>query len=69
MPENIDDLTLGDTPVLSLIIGDDAAFIRAESHSKRPDATCLLGVMRPEGKYESKLIIQDLDGINGVSAD
>lgn len=69
MPENSDDLNLGDTPVVSLVAGDDSAVMRAQSHSKRPEATGVLGVMRPEGKYESVLILQDLDGTNGVSAD
>ena len=69
MPENSDDLNLGDTPVISLVAGGDSAVIRAKSHSKRPEAICVLGVMSPEGKYKSSLIIQDLDGTNGVLSD
>lgn len=69
LPETRDDFNIGDTPIISLVAGGDSAVIKALSHNKRPEASGLLGVISREGKYESTLIIQDLDGMNGVSAD
>ena len=69
MPENPDDLTLGDTPVVSLVATAAAAVVRANSHSKRPEATCILGVTNTDGKYQSQLTLQDFDGMKSVSAD
>ncbi len=69
MLENHEDSNFEDNPAVSLIARGDSALIKAESHYERPDATSLLGVIRRDGKYESLLMIEDLDGKNGVSAD
>lgn len=71
VPENRDDFidNTGEAPSISLIAGGDSAVIRAKSHEKRPEAACLLGVTRPEGKYKSWLIIHDLDGTKSVLSD
>ena len=71
VPENRDDFihNTGEAPSISLIAGGDSAVIRAQSHEKRPEAECLLGVTRPEGKYKSWLIIHDLDGTKSVLSD
>ena len=65
-----------DAPRISLIAGNtDAgntvAVIKAVSHSKRPEATCILGIMNDgkEKKYQSSLVIQDLDGLKGIHTD
>ena len=70
LPENRDDVidNTGEAKI-SLIARGDSAVIRAQSHDKRPEAACLLGVTRPEGKYKSWLIIHDLDGIKSVLSD
>lgn len=70
--ENFDDFMnkTDNAPILSLMVKDSAALIKTESHSKRPEATCILGVINAEGKkYESSLIIQDLDGTNSAFSD
>ena len=68
VPENRDDVI--DPPSISLIARGDSAVIRAESrhnhNEKHPEAACLLGVTRPEGKYKSWLILDDSDGIKSV---
>ena len=61
---------IGDAPVISLEARGNAAVIKAGSHSERPEAICVLGLIRMEGKkYESSLIIQDSDGTNSVFSD
>ena len=71
VPENRDEVidNTGEAPSISLIARGDSAVIRAKSHEKRPEAICLLGVTRPEGKYKSWLIIHDLDGTKSVLSD
>ena len=71
VPKNRDDFidSTGETPIISLIARGDSAVIKARSHEKRPEAACLLGVTRPEGKYKSWLIIHDLDGTKSVLSD
>lgn len=69
IPEPHEKLDLGDTPVVSLIAGETSAVIRARSHKERPDARAVMGTIRRGGKHESMLIIEDLDGKNGISAD
>ena len=59
----------GEAPSLTLAATDTGAVINAASHNKRPEATGVFGVLRMEGKYESKLVVKDSDGKNGVSTD
>ena len=67
--EKRDNYNVGDKPSVSLVAKSDLAVIKVVSHYTRPEASCLLGVVSSEGKYESNLIMQDLDGMNSVSAD
>lgn len=67
--EKRDDFNMGDKPSVSLVAESDLAVIKVVSHYTRPEAAGLLGLFSREGKYESTLIIQDLDGMNSVSAD
>lgn len=60
---------IGNKPSISLKAIGDGAMMRVVSHDERPEASCYLGIIAPEGKYESDLILKDLDGINGVSTD
>lgn len=70
VPDRRDDFDLGDTPVISLVVGDDAALIRAKSHNERPDAMAVMGVLNVEGKeYASSVIIEDSNGKKSVFSD
>lgn len=71
LSENPDGLSnnVGDAPAISLVGGGDSALIKVLSHNKRPKAKSILGVLSREGKYESALIIQDLNGTNSVFSD
>ena len=60
---------IGNKPSISLKAISDGAMIKVISHDERPEASCYLGIISPEGKYKSTLLLKDLDGINGVSTD
>ena len=61
---------VNETPTLSFMTRSNAALIKAESHSKRPEATTLLGVVNLEGKtYKSLLMIEDLEGLKSIYTD